>query len=326
MFSFRTVVETLAAPQPRRVSANTQLNGLSDQDSYSQGTSRSVPSSQLAESALSNLRHSLASRRPASPDSSPQPPKIANHGFHEAGSKLRLNLEERLRASFTIGEASNGTTPSESLRPSPVPLPPSEHPLSPELVPLPDSPPPSPTAENLIPPIASIDIALHLSTSTKSLESEQSPHEQPSDSLEISSKREDGSMHTPLTPLSQNRPLVDDKTENSPPEENPSSDPIDSDLETLQRHLKLVEQRFSGAFIQSYRYIYFIFFTDVSTSYQKLQAEQLAANQLIREFTPLEGMGDDALKDYLRNAALKAEARFSSAFVCYFSKSSTTGI
>jgi hypothetical protein len=63
-------------------------------------------------------------------------------------SPFKAKLEDRLRASFTIGDVSNPSTPSASSRVSPVPQhdhPLSldiDHPLSPTFIPLPISPPP----------------------------------------------------------------------------------------------------------------------------------------------------------------------------------------
>src|ERR1700679_1756173 len=60
---------------------------------------------------------------------------------------LKAKLEERLRASFTIGEVSNPSTPTASTRASPTPQFVAEHPLaidhplSPAAIPLPSSPP-----------------------------------------------------------------------------------------------------------------------------------------------------------------------------------------
>ncbi|KAG8681335.1 hypothetical protein FRC08_015705, partial [Ceratobasidium sp. 394] len=60
----------------------------------------------------------------------------------------------------------------------------------------------------------------------------------------------------------------------------------------LQDRLKVVEQRFS----------------DVSTSFKRLQAEKAAADKLIREVSSLEGLSDlDALRDYMVNQKLKVE-------------------
>jgi hypothetical protein len=61
---------------------------------------------------------------------------------------LKAKLEERLRASFTIGEVSSPSTPTASTRVSPAPQFVNEHPLSidhplsPAAIPLPNSPPP----------------------------------------------------------------------------------------------------------------------------------------------------------------------------------------
>ena len=63
-------------------------------------------------------------------------------------SPFKAKLEDRLRASFTIGDVSNPSTPSASSRVSPVPQhehplsPDIDHPLSPTSIPLPVSPPP----------------------------------------------------------------------------------------------------------------------------------------------------------------------------------------
>ena len=63
-------------------------------------------------------------------------------------SPFKAKLEDRLRASFTIGDVSNPSTPSASSRVSPAPQndhplsPDIDHPLSPISIPLPMSPPP----------------------------------------------------------------------------------------------------------------------------------------------------------------------------------------
>jgi hypothetical protein len=60
---------------------------------------------------------------------------------------MKAKLEDRLRASFTIGEVSNPSTPTASARASPAPQFVTEHPLSPNhplspaAIPLPTSPP-----------------------------------------------------------------------------------------------------------------------------------------------------------------------------------------
>ncbi|KAH6917316.1 hypothetical protein BKA70DRAFT_1178135 [Coprinopsis sp. MPI-PUGE-AT-0042] len=64
----------------------------------------------------------------------------------------------------------------------------------------------------------------------------------------------------------------------------------DTVVEELQQRLKQVEQRF----------------TDVSTSFKRLQAEKRAADAVLRQFTPLETIQDDeGLSDYLKNVQSK---------------------
>ncbi|RPD64936.1 hypothetical protein L227DRAFT_519553 [Lentinus tigrinus ALCF2SS1-6] len=64
------------------------------------------------------------------------------------------------------------------------------------------------------------------------------------------------------------------------------------DVEALQKRLKLVEQRF----------------TDVSTSFKRLQAEKLAADRVLRELTSVESVTEaDGLRDYLQNMNFKTE-------------------
>ncbi|KAI0756640.1 hypothetical protein C8Q80DRAFT_1340485 [Daedaleopsis nitida] len=64
------------------------------------------------------------------------------------------------------------------------------------------------------------------------------------------------------------------------------------DVESLQKRLKLVEQRFA----------------DVSTSFKRLQAEKLAADRVLRELTSVESVTEaEALRDFLQNMNFKAE-------------------
>ncbi|KAG9106240.1 hypothetical protein FRC07_008896, partial [Ceratobasidium sp. 392] len=74
----------------------------------------------------------------------------------------------------------------------------------------------------------------------------------------------------------------------------PSTEPeIGNETEAkLQDRLKVVEQRFS----------------DISTSFKRLQAEKIAADKLVREVSSLEGLSDlDALRDYMVNQKMKVE-------------------
>lgn len=59
---------------------------------------------------------------------------------------------------------------------------------------------------------------------------------------------------------------------------------------------------------------------DVSTSFKRLQAEKTAADAILQELTPLESVREsDAIRDYLSNISLKAEA--SQRFLVIFATS-----
>lgn len=101
----------------------------------------SSSSSQLAETALSSLRKTLVLQRPASPLTTSGAKSLENQ------PRPRTTLEDRLKAKFAIGEASNGTSPSQSTRstPSTTPVPVVEHPLSP----VPPEPQPTSSSEDV---------------------------------------------------------------------------------------------------------------------------------------------------------------------------------
>ena len=156
MFSgLRSLVEDLAQPQPRPARTgrsesqdfSPERPGAVSRSSFDlSSASRNITHStgNLAESAITNLRKSLASQRPfvgTSPDGrgSPKPER-------ELRPVSKPTLEDRLRASFAIGEASNATTPegvSHTSSPKPISTQ-SEKVLSPRSTPLPDSPVDSP--------------------------------------------------------------------------------------------------------------------------------------------------------------------------------------
>lgn len=124
MFSqFRQAVEGLAQPPPRR-------------------------SQDLSTSNDGGAVHRpFTAQRPASPlsrSSSPAPSFTSKSNITPDPGLRKSTLEERLRASFTVGEASNTTTPTVSSRASPSPAPNAalvtQHPLSPTWIPLPASP------------------------------------------------------------------------------------------------------------------------------------------------------------------------------------------
>ncbi|KAF8832412.1 hypothetical protein HHX47_DHR1001766 [Lentinula edodes] len=356
MFSqFRHAVETLA-PHPR---ISTDEPPHSDGDSPSSNPrSQSIDltsPTQLAENALSSLSSLRKSFSPTLPGT-PSPPNAKSPSTPRPSTPrpYKSTLEERLRAAtaFTIGEASNTTTPQPSARASPAPsIAPRDQPLSPVSplsTPLPESPissqpstesePPQDLLGNLSldvnpsgrgePPTdatVSVDPAVGNSeTSEKRSRSHPGP-----DPDVIGTTRENSSntkehvdgivegiaQDEVIAPIELNASKdTKEATDTEAPEEPPISpinkvQALDSEgssstsvtlvpssttttVEELQQRLKLVEQRF----------------TDVSTSFKRLQAEKTAADTVLREFTPLESLREsDALRDYLQNVLLKTE-------------------
>ncbi|KAI8980649.1 hypothetical protein BD414DRAFT_102806 [Trametes punicea] len=182
MFSqWRHAVESLA--QPARASQDSSASGEEaparlSLDSLGNIRTSLSSSSQLAESALSSLRKTLVTQRPISPANA----QTATHPSESPTTPTpspkprpttRTTLEDRLRAKFAIGDASNASTPAASSRASPVPASVTDHPLaapssrsstpdipvvkgppnplSPASTPLPDSPIASPSLD---PPIS----------------------------------------------------------------------------------------------------------------------------------------------------------------------------
>ncbi|KAJ7181737.1 hypothetical protein C8R43DRAFT_1055509 [Mycena crocata] len=261
----------------------------------------SASTGQLAESALSNLRKSLAHQRPASPGQKSPPPPRAH----------KSTLEDRLRATFTVGEASSETTPATSSRVSPAPpavdrleeasvLTADSEPstgaiISPSSTPLPESrvsspiqpePPhvlaPPPSFE----PDASVDVSGDPPASADVPITADTP----------ASANVPTSADVPISPTPQSAhtdrvAALEAEVASSPPDTQPSDVPV-ADVDALQARLKLVEQRFS----------------DVSTSFRRLQAEKAAADAILRELTPVESVGDSqALRDFVQNVVLKSE-------------------
>ncbi|CAE7146859.1 unnamed protein product [Rhizoctonia solani] len=109
---------------------------------------------------------------------------------------------------------------------------------------------------------------------------------------------------TPITPIgglvgdtisAADPPAFADPTEAESNAENAvqSEIPVEEGRDTkLRERLKVVEERFS----------------DISTSFKRLQAEKVAADKLIKEVSPLEGITDlDGLRAYLTNQKMKVE-------------------
>ncbi|KAI6007349.1 hypothetical protein EDD15DRAFT_49652 [Pisolithus albus] len=329
MFSqFRQVVETLVQDQTNEPASSTRPR--------SPDANASRSSSQLAESALLNLRKSLATQRagaalpqrPQSRSGSPQPPSVPKSSSD--ASIRKSTLEERLRASFTIGESLSGTTSNApSSRASPgldPPHPPQTNVLSPETVSLPESPtqvvPDLPTEEQTIPvphcqsppPIllenkdpSTLYSGLQGVTTPVDVQDQLPVAKCPSGntsgdvarrlaldrgdecpSVSITSAVSDSDKITTDADLTAEHPQTYPASHESPVSVIPQS----ADSEALQERLKLVEQQF----------------TDMSTSFQKLQAEWLAADALVRELTPLEDIKNvAALRDYLTSMNMKLE-------------------
>lgn len=180
MFSgFRNVMDSLAQPQPRPTHPGRAESQEFSRDpdrlerQHSRGghggsasfdiSSVAQSTGNLAESAFSNLRKSLAVQRPFAAAGSPSA-EAARFGStspepereRELKPVSKPALEDRLRASFAIGDVSGSPTPSTSHAPSPRPSQPAApmpiQVLSPKSTPLPDTPPVSPLAVDLTSP------------------------------------------------------------------------------------------------------------------------------------------------------------------------------
>jgi hypothetical protein len=187
----------ILSPQPRR-----SMDGNERPSSPSRTSIDKVPASALADTALSNLRKSLASKRSSSPAS------VREH------KSPKSTLEDRLRASFAIGDVSSRGTPEPSSTTSPIHGQEPEGSL-PSSIPLPESPHLTLPPDNDVVPLALSSPVL--STEPPALD--------------------------PLGDI----PLLD--TPPDPSSENSSTNISDSEhigVESLQHRLKLVEQRFNG--------------------------------------------------------------------------------
>ncbi len=237
---FRHAVETFA-PQPRRSTDDSSPgeqqnpNARRTQSMDSNRPQSALTSAQLPDSALATLRKSFVPPRPESPASAP---RRAREGH--------LSLEDRLRASFTIGEASTGTTPDASARVSPAPLPTTDHPLSPASIPLPQSPSPDTRGDAVqsftsLPPIVE---------SEPVSQDESTAETQPSSIVEEPVVRQaEAEASTAPSEFDSENTASEPRQELPQEPYTPSSANVD--VESLQERLKLVEQRFSGVHIAS---------------------------------------------------------------------------
>lgn len=296
MFSqFRNAVEHLAQQQQQQTIRRPASNSISSQSntqfaqasgdtcsptsSLQEGHSSlsTATPSQLAESALFNFKKTLISSR----SSSPGPPQIPD----KDSSKHIRSLEDRLRASFALGDASERTTPDTSKLPSPSEVDPTAValPLSPEretyipsfeetFDPLGAQTSPDLAQNVLSPPPLAMDVDQYSSSplphgrseavhqSTRVIDSQGAPsppslpqplHESPHVALD-----EPDQLTTeaspPVVPMPQ--PPLFDPTVSRAASRPSTPDPLslfsmedrEPDVEKLRERLKLVEQRFVG--------------------------------------------------------------------------------
>ncbi|KAF5375140.1 hypothetical protein D9758_000209 [Tetrapyrgos nigripes] len=229
MFSqFRQAVETFAPQQTRKGSQDAEGPSHAAR-SQSIDSQRPDSPGQLAESALSSLRKSFAPRS-ASPASAKSP---------ITSPRTKSTLEERLRAvTHTLGEASNGTTPTSS-RASPLPMKVAvDHPLSPTSTPLPDSPIVSPIVSPALEHVGhnlSLSVA-SLSDVTPAAEpasvSEQEPVEENAPNDTIPSVSTEEATHQSPPSASVGKEVEESAKDNAPPGQD-VEDEIEEVIESL---------------------------------------------------------------------------------------------
>ncbi|EJD03875.1 uncharacterized protein FOMMEDRAFT_121185 [Fomitiporia mediterranea MF3/22] len=313
MFSgFRNVMENLAQPQPRPshpgrsesqelATDSERLNHQHARGSASFDLSSVAHSTgTLAESAFSNLRKSLAAQRPytaTSPSAeSPRAGSSSPKPDRELRPVSKPGLEERLRASFAIGDVSTSPTPTPSHAPSPGPHrpAPTNEVVSPRSVPLPDSVPTSPVP---------IDIPAPIPLSLQIMDVPLESHPLAEDVVEPSvgnggdstAKSRDFKITISPTPrypeadiplplaspvptnLSASQSSQSSHLSASPVLESPAKPSgTEEDTEGLETRLKLLEAQFN----------------DVSTSLKRLTASQDAVNAVLAELTPVRNVED----------------------------------
>ncbi|KAL0951091.1 hypothetical protein HGRIS_007829 [Hohenbuehelia grisea] len=343
MFSqLRNAVENLAhvpIPQPRRGSDATDgRESMSRSASLDLNPNRQpsspLSSSQLADSAIANLRKSFASNRSASPASTSRRPTVP----HSQSDKdvRKMNLEERLRANFTIGDVSTGTTPAASSRASPKPETPARV-TSPSSVPLPDTPPMSPLVAASNPPPIAEEIPKSPEPAS-SLEGDTAPEP----SLNVSEKSErhpEAEIPLPEDEAVESTPAADDTDSEKP--DHPLGDVADSaavpdgterpdeatqvDVSSPKNTVPETENNSDEVpptenstqppadsdnvdALQERLRLLEQRFSEVTDSIKRLQAERDLTDKVVREATPLKSsQNSDELRDYLQNVQQKLE-------------------
>ena len=222
------VVENLSTQSPTTDDPQAQpREPLSRSNSIDSPLRPSSPlsSGQLAESALVNLRKSLAAQR-----SGAGTPSQKNVGVRDQRSP-KSTLEDRLRAAaFAIGDASNPSSTGASARISPTPPnSTSRRSLSPCSIPLPESPKAALEMEAAVP--LALPAAIPATTpATQLLPS--SPRRSTSESTDPPIVGDSSAKIEPLQDLPEAASVILDRSS--------------ADIDALQERLKQVEQRFTG--------------------------------------------------------------------------------
>ncbi|KAG8920466.1 hypothetical protein FRC02_000888 [Tulasnella sp. 418] len=234
-----------------------------------------------------------------------------------------MTLEDRLRSKL-VNASADHSAPSSPTTDTFAPAPPNKS-DDPASIPLPPSPALAPAAEELPfeqpndPAPLPLPAPANADPLTISLPNSPPPASIPSLVAEIAQPQDEQPPPTPMKdtqPRQSNegaaRPSIDKPL---PPDIPPASNTLDvvkeseprlsvdielppgiaaeqNDVEKLRERLKLVEQRFS----------------DVSRSFKRLQAERVAADKVLKELTPLEGIADsEGLREHLRNMTMKID-------------------
>ncbi|KAL5535605.1 hypothetical protein ACEPAF_3699 [Sanghuangporus sanghuang] len=316
MFSFRNVMENIAQPQPQtrtshpgrsesqEVSPTSQSTGVDRQHSRGSPsfdlTSVAQSTSHLAESAFSNLRKSLAAQRPfnvVSPSAeSARAASTSPQSDRELKPVSKPNLEDRLRASFTIGDISGSPTPDPSHAPSPKPQQPAANAvLSPPSTPLPDSPP------------TSFDLTSPLQSGPQSPPASADDHPLAESLTEISIDKSPTIMRNrgiriALSPTRSRYPEADVPL--------PLASPVPTNLSASQSSQQSISPLLDGPLqtngevedLKTKLQQLEAQFRDVSATLENLTKTRDAVNVVLAELTPLPDISDlEGLRTYLQN-------------------------
>lgn len=346
MFSgFRNVVENLAQPQPRpsRPQRAESQDLTPERPEHTRNSTSFDLSSvahstgHLAESAFSNLRKSLAAQRPftvtspttdASARASPQPDR-------ELKPVSKPTLEDRLRATFAIGDASASPSPGHSHASSPKPPPLSaDSVLSPRSVPLPDSPIQTGNLDQtmLSHPLAELpELDPSESCEEKPLMNSASPQEPivpqeaetsplPSSEGPDVAKSDDSSKDTRYPEADIPLPLLSPVPTNLAASQSSHSLHVDEspqqseEKEDSSSRLDSLERTYSGNPIFPVLHRFLTIRTpETSKTLEELRSAQAAINSVLAEFTPVASMLDvNGLRDHLQSLLLVQNVRISS--------------